>query len=56
MQPIRNRLVLAALGLTLAAPLAAQENPPAATPPAPGAPAADAPAAPGAPEAPAAAP
>jgi invasion protein IalB len=48
MQPIRPRLALAALGLALAAPLAAQDAPPA------DAPAADAPAATPAPEAPAA--
>ena len=55
MQPIRNRLILAALGLALAAPLAAQETPrPRPTQPAarrargPAAPAAEAPAAPAA--------
>ncbi len=60
MQPIRIRLVLAALGLALAAPLAAQENaapaadqPAVAAPETPAAPAAEAPAAPAA-EAPAA--
>jgi invasion protein IalB len=60
MQPMRDRLILAALGLALAAPLAAQEAPaPAAdapAAPAPEAPAGQAPAAeaPAAPEAPAA--
>ena len=44
MQPIRNRLALAAVGLALAAPLAAQEAP-AADAPAPETPAAEAPAA-----------
>jgi invasion protein IalB len=64
MQPIRNRLILTALGLALALPLAAQETaaPPAEVPaapavPAPEAPATDAPAAeaaaPAAPAAPA---
>jgi invasion protein IalB len=48
MQPIRNRLAMAAVGLALAAPLAAQETPPAEAPetPAAEAPAAEAPAAP----------
>ncbi len=46
MQPIRNRLLMTALGLALAAPLAAQEAPaPAADAPAAETPAADAPAA-----------
>ena len=54
MQPIRNRLILTALGLALAAPLAAQDAATPETAPAAEAPAAEAPAAPA--EAPAAAP
>ncbi len=50
MQPLRNRLILAALGFVLAAPVAAQD-----TTPAPAAPGTEAPATAPAPEAPAAA-